>query len=249
LGIEVNKGIVTVNDNHENLVDTGLSSNPHINYIDNNYKVYSVFKRKKHKRNKPFNQKGDGTPLIYALKLMHDTSIAKSEIKKLIPNFSIILNLIAKEINPELIISIPSAYGISKIVSSRLSKVSGNHTIVEGVFRKASIQEAIDNVDLRSISSKYENKLNAEIGSLLKGDNLNNNFSLKVIKNQLRPAFNPLIINDTSQIPSKIKAITLVDDLLSTGTTLLGAIKLLKSRYPNVNVSAVCLLSALKTKL
>jgi len=244
LGIDVYGNAVTVNFDHERLVDTGLSNKPTVNQLDDT-SVYSIFRRKKHKR-RPHIAAGDGNPFIYALKSMHDITIAKNEIVRLIPNFNTIIQATTELANPEVIIPMPSAHIIADVVAKRVQKESLTSSLVNGLFRKATFGEAIANVDLNAIDSKHINKLNVELGTLKKFKDMEEPFSLKHIKNHYRPAFNPLIINELPEFFGSVNRITLVDDLLATGTTLRGAIKLLRAELPNVEINSICLLSALK---
>lgn len=129
MGIDVHGNVVTINFEHERLVDTGLSNKPTVIRLDDT-SVYSVFRRKAHKR-RPHIAAGDGNPFIYALKSMHDITISKSEIVKLIPNFNAIIQATTELTNPEVIIPMPSSHIIADVDRNAIDSKHVNKLNVE----------------------------------------------------------------------------------------------------------------------
>jgi hypothetical protein len=243
LGIDVNENRVTINFNHEKLINTSTETNPTIRQLDK-LSVYSVFQRKKHR------SKGDGNPLIYAMKGIRGLTIEPIELYKLLPNFYRILEEISREVQPSVIIPVPSSFPFSKTLGVRLSRTESTIICLNDVFQKASNREAIARIDQSAIRNKDINKLNAAIRDLAKYQDMDGDFSMKNVASYLRPAFNPLMIRNIDGIPANTRSITLVDDLLATGTTLKGAASLLKTVLgEDVEINAVCIFSPVKGKL
>ena len=71
---------------------------------------------------------------------------------------------------------------------------------------------------------------------------------MKEVPNNIRKYFNPLkIASDPCELEG-IHNVLIVDDLLSTGSTIVKASELIRSIKSDINVEGLCLLGALNKK-
>lgn len=237
MGIDVNNKIVSFNEAHEDLVNTSINSNP-TKTTKNGFTIYSIFKRMKTKKNK-----GDGNPLIYALKNKNGFRINRKEIKKFFFNLDIILNRILAEKRYTLIIILPSKHKIGNFLAKRIRKRIPSATYSKDFFRKIIIQEVIDSINVNSVANKKHNK---EIKTLLSEikKNPTKEFTMKEVPHNIRKYFNPLKVNKTINLNSH-ESILIIDDLLSSGTTIKSAKDMIHNIKNCSNIDGLCLLSDL----
>lgn len=121
INIDLKNKIVSLNLSHEKGVDTSIISNPTY-YRVKDVDVISIFKRKKY-------VKGDGNPLLYALKGINGWKIEKFDVQLLMKQFI----RIAEKIDPvyDTIIKIPSSNDLNNIFMERLNKIIKSHDKLE----------------------------------------------------------------------------------------------------------------------
>ena len=134
IDIDYNKKVVSVNLNHENSIDTGLTLNPSYTTIGG-YDVISIFKRKYFQ-----NNSGDGT-LVYALKGIKGWKIDKKDIIKLLKQFISITNRISN--NYDTIIKIPSSSKLNSLFLYRITNIIRCDNKIETLFKKLETEEDI----------------------------------------------------------------------------------------------------------
>lgn len=246
LGIDVNqRKQVTFNISHDNRVVTSISKNPKLSMIGRSPKtpVYSIYRR-----TKSGDYRRDGNPLMYALKGINNYSISLNELFKFRNSFLAILNAIHSQLPPgnKIIIAMPSSSPVVNLFAKRISRRFGAQMI--DLFMKCTVQEVLSdfhtNFSLSQIKKSDKGdvqRLLAELSSSVP----NSIFSMKIVPNKIRKYFQPLKINPQANLaPLNGVQIILVDDLLSSGVTLICAIEILMSM--NIPcVTAVCLLSDL----
>lgn len=240
MGIDVTENKeVFFNGTHEKLVDTSPGRNPRCIYI-NQVPVSYIFRRLK-SRTHP----GDGNPLIYALKNIRGYSIEISEIKKLLPNFNEILNKTLDGCEYDLIIALPSNYNVGRILADRANGIIDNADIDHAFFVKKTVNDVLQEFNV----SALPNKLRRDADSLrrdLRREKPGRLFSMKVVDKKLRKYIEPLRLT-TDQVPDANK-ILLVDDIISSGSTITNAINLLRQINQEVSIEALCLLGRISNR-
>jgi len=228
---------VTFNNSHQNLLDTSTSKNPSIKRR-HGLIIQSVFRRKRHR-----GHTQDGNPLIHALKGNHAYSINKQEIVKFLPYFYEIIDKALNEKDYNLILPLPSSHRINEYFARRILRKCPEATIEQGFLEKKTVHDVISDLESLVIPS---NNLKKEVRHLLNQLNkapAGKHFSMKDVRNhRLRKIIQPIKLANNLDI--KANRVLLVDDLLASGTTLLTAYNLLKSKDID-DISAICLFSGL----
>lgn len=246
LGIDVsNSRQVTLNISHDNRVVTSISKNPKLSMIGRSPKtpVYSIYMR-----TKSGDYSRDGNPLMYALKGINNYSISLRELYNFRSSFVHILNAIHSNLlqGNKVVVAMPSSSSVVGLFAKRVSRRFGAQMI--DLFLKCTVQEVLNNFhanfSLKNIkkSDKFEvQRLLAALSRAVP----NSFFSMKIVPNKIRKYFNPIKLNPQANLASLNGAqIILVDDLLSSGITLICAIEILMSlNLPST--AGVCLLSDL----
>lgn len=245
MGLNLDGLHVTVDHSHNRLLNTGKAGNPTAKTIAD-LRVFSVFQRLKapnsmSRRHDRRANPGDNCHLLYALKGKGGLSTDVASIKKLLEHFDGILDDIsALSAGYDLVVSMPSNHNISHILGRRLArKFSCSH--LQKVFDKISVADAKNLLE----KANLERETRQSLAFRLKNNGGHKDFSLKCIPTDYRHLFPPITQNPRFPLPgSDYKKIMLADDLLSTGTTLLEARRLLKLVFPAAEVDATCLFGA-----
>ncbi len=236
MGIDLNKKQVIYNSNHQKRVDTSI-------HVKSNWKrkntvlTAALLKRRRTKDNL------DGNPLIYALKNINGYTIDKKNLSPIIKSALKNLNTALNQKEYDLIVCIPSSGFIVKKLGQSVKKRIPQTKISNYVLQKCTNKDIIQSINLSLITNK---KHLHEVKEVLKKLQIapGNKFVLKEIKGNIRAYFNPIKINNPYLI-KKSQTILLLDDALSSGTTLFYAQKLIKDINPNANIEAICFLSSL----
>jgi hypothetical protein len=237
VGIDVDNNNVTYNGTHQHRVDTCPIANPRSITISGGLVVKSIFRRLVSNHGD-----GDGNPLIYALKSKKGFTICPREAAKFLPDFNSIVAKALHGQNGVSFITMPSSHKISQILAKRAARHVAGALVVNDLFLKKTLSEVY--ADLKHV--KFDKSLKKD-GKKLLDDLLkypNATFSMKDVKNsELRKLINPVKLSGRD-VPA-LGCCILVDDLLSTGSTLSGAHTLLMAQGLKVPVSGLCLLGQL----
>lgn len=237
--------LVTVDHSHNNYAITTIDGNP----ITSNYDgltVTSVFRRTKNRRGK--SDLGDNSPMLYAFKGMHGLTTQYSSVASLTKHFYKILDNFFTEENAswDIVIPMPSSHDIANILGRRVVRMGVAGKFEPSALKKITAQDAqMQTRDLR-IASKDRTRINDYIKKFAKFNSWDTDFQMKSITvPKLRKYINPVTFgNLTSQmLPSKI---LLVDDMVTSGTTLGYAKQAIQERYPMAKIEALTLLSSSK---
>ena len=239
MGIDVNNKEVTFSNLHQKLVNTTITSNPtHITL--HNIQIYSIFRRIK-----STDSNNDGNPLIYALKGLKGYTISKKELIKFVNHFDKILDKFLSDKNYDLIIAIPSKYKIPNIIAKRINKKLPQSMLHINFFEKCTINDILNSFDLNIVISKHTSIVKREISILQASTNKNAYFTMKNVTDaKIRHYFKPLKIGHDIEISENTK-ILLIDDLLSTGSSLNCAKEILLNKNKNLKIDGLCLLSSI----
>ncbi len=167
MGIDITEdNQILFNDTHQKLVNTDINSNPTTTII-HNISIHSIYKRVKTRSNQ-----WDGNPLIYALKNQKGYRLSRSEFKsirflpigdrelfprrfkKFLYSFYSILNKLLQDKNYDLILVLPSSSNVAKGVSKRVSSCLAKGLVVQDIFKKQSVGEVVDMIDIEIVTNK-----------------------------------------------------------------------------------------------
>lgn len=257
-GIDFNKKTLEVsyNPSHEDNVDTSIENNPtyDINIIPNMV-VWSIFKRKAGLR-------GDGNPLIYALKNENGwhfkTPMDKLKIEYQIDQIAI---KFSKMFPIGVTIIVPSSNPLNDWIAKIITSKSKDAEIINGVVTKLTTEEvysmAIDdmNSEFRKVyntSKKFNIAYDQLCDYLEKMDTYYNyNFTRHVVEDsKMRNA-----LDKTFKLSDEIRAedankinfrnILIIDDTISRGQSISEICEIIKDNYSPKSITAITLLSKL----
>ena len=158
------------------------------------------------------------------------------------PSFDAILDKIMERVPCGALVTVPSSYPVAEILARRISRKNGAE-IFNSIFKKATVGEVIAGFDQAAVKRQHRAEVKSQLATFAKLDP-NELVTLKEMRNKIRPYFNPLSLNTDLLDCLPAENLLLIDDLLSTGTTISNAAKLLKASGFKV-AGAICLLSAL----
>ncbi|NHZ95394.1 phosphoribosyltransferase [Massilia sp. CCM 8734] len=187
------------------------------------------------KRDRKHSSRGDNCHLLYALKGKDELRTTFEAIRRLMLYFDDIVEAMVDQSGRyDAIIPMPSDYPICRIYAKRLA---GRYhcEVCDGIFDKITMGAAKHLLSTSPLSAPEKRR----IASRLSGPD----FSLKNIPTKYRKYFPPLVLSKNS-LPKEFKRFLLADDLLSTGTTLLAARRLILEAVPDARIDAACLFSA-----
>ncbi|MCG7879827.1 MAG: hypothetical protein N0E42_12135 [Candidatus Thiodiazotropha endolucinida] len=237
MGIDISpKREITLNESHDLRLVTAPEKNPKISRLKG-FHVSSVYRR-----TKSGDFERDGNPFIYALKKTSGYKITTKELMRFAPSFYSILDKIVATHEAEFVLSMPSSHPIADYIAKRVARRIGA-TQVTDFFIKQTVSEALEQLDSESVSKRHSKELKSQVNTFqrLPPDA---EVSLKAIPNKIRRYFPPVAVNLDYTGPTVQGRIILVDDLLSTGTTLVSA-KNLATGLGLTCSGAICLLSDL----
>ena len=244
MGIVITDGLVTIDHGINSHLITSEKGNPKHSLLKNNLAVTSVFTRLKStgaERSKRQSKKaGDNCPLIYAFKGLdglHTNAATKKELLRI--GLRIFIYKIKPDLDVDSVISMPSSSNLSLMVGAYCAREIGVQ-LSPNIFLKTDLDTAFLTLE------KHKQKgiiTYSEYKSLAKRLNRRaDTFFLKNIPPKYRHLFSPLVLNKENCF--KGRKVLLVDDLLSTGTTLSIAADILRSNYSDIfSVQALCLFS------
>ena len=242
-------GFVGVDHSIKNFGDTTVQTNPTKARTACGLVVHSVFLRQSNRASK--SDVGDNCPMIYALKGKQGLYTTKRQIHILNQSFAVILANFVTENCYNYIIPMPSSSNISKILANRVKR-SIKHSILLDLFKKISVLDAANQINM-SVDLEYADKAALRMAIKRQKNTVGElgEFSLKEVKTPLRKFISPVVIHDHKELPvfTGTPKFLLVDDLFSTGTTLLAAKRAILNLYPTAHVEALCLFSPLNGRI
>lgn len=244
---------VSYNPSHEENVDTSIEHNPTKDMsIVQNVDVWSIFKRKKGFR-------GDGNPLIYALKGEGGwTFRSESDRMAIEHQFEAIATKFATMYPIGVTILMPSGNELNTHIADIVKSKSQNAEVIEGLICKVTTEE-VDEIVL-DFNSKfrefYKDDFNSKYYELCRYLDLmdkkrNGYFSRHLIKNkQMRDILDlTLKLSDDkfAEFANKINSqdILIIDDTISRGQTIKEACHIMMESYAPKSITVLTLLSKL----
>lgn len=195
--------------------------------------LYSIIERTKEKRTKKGHGHipGDNCPMLYAMK-QADNLWVHTDTENRLYNYarlSIDNHFGRDDFSFDAIVTMPSKHDIGLKIAKIFEELFDTKTI-DNLFVKRSASEAIQMV----LSSQLDEKIKQSIKTALSRNKLNK-LELKNVDTKYRKFVPVLKLSDSvSNQMDSIDSVLLVDDILSSGSTLDNARKLLQKHYPNV---------------
>lgn len=244
VGLLIDGNTVKIDHSIKNHLITTEKGNPKILKVENNYgyiEVFSIFTRlkdaSKDRRHRDIRKIGDNCPLIYALKGKDNLITNHSTIRELLDVGGKIVKKNFSITGEEVIVCAPSSHSLVLHIAHKVGDLL-KLPVHTNILKKVSVASAI--VDLqnatRGCTTYAERK---EILNQIEILKKQTSFSLKEISTKHRHLINPVGLSN------KIKSdtIIIIDDLVSSGTTLIAAKNLLKSSQCCSSVRALSLFS------
>lgn len=258
MGFDVDRvaKLVTVDHSHNNFATTSVEGNPRTKRYSG-LCVIGTIKRNKGanrtlKKDNP-RQKidGDNSPMLYALKNMDGLTTTPSDVRSLFRNVRVILDneLPTHGVAFEHIITIPSSHKLASVVTQmtmRACKRQGYPVSkLDNVLRKSSGDDVKAQVSELRIKRPDRSGMLNNIKNFIRQHGGQTDFQIKYIqKSTLRKHVNLLSLTPGYAVDQRAVNILLVDDMVTTGSSLVAARDLVLQRYPNATIYAVCLFSA-----
>lgn len=230
---------VSLNEAHELRLVTSVERNPVIS-DKGSLTVKCVYRRTKHG-----DFKRDGNPFIYALKRKSPYSITNRELFRFRSSFKEILSQMSDGLDIDFVVGMPSSHNVVTHFGNRVARQL-NAIYVDDYFVKQTVGTVLANFNLGAVEARHKSIVKRVLSTYRKLDPYEE-VSLKKIENKVRHYFEPVALNTSYAGPALNGNVLIVDDLLSTGTTLLSSEKLLRVQGINVQGS-FCLLSDLTTR-
>lgn len=249
ININSNDKTISLTDEHDKGVDFSLVNNPvYDKYKD--FDVISIFKRSKLVDDT--NIERDGNPFIYALKEKKGWTfdITNDEIFRYIKRFL----EICKKINNtyDTIVITPSSTNINERFMKVISKQVQAENIVREFLVKIKKEEIIDDnlIDKEQITKDYPNNYNEVITKISRSFRRMEgaDFEAKHMDKKYLKYVKYIGVNNDLNIRPMIdgKDILVLDDTISSGTTVSQCIDGITSNFTPKSITIVTLLSKLK---
>jgi len=245
VGIEIEGNLVYINHDVNDYLVTEANSprNPKVymkKNINGDIEIYSLFSRLKKKRDK--DSKGDNCPIIYALKGLDGLKTNIYTIKELINSGKISMESIDCIDKNTVLICMPSKYRIPNYLAKKISDYTGAQ-IINSVFNKCDINSAISDIEYY-IQKIKDQSIKSSLKFIVKNIMEQKDFSMKNIPPKYREIINPLRIKSDFNLNLSGRKIILIDDLVSTGSTLISAKNTLINTQKENDIKAITLISS-----
>ncbi|SHF38342.1 hypothetical protein SAMN02745753_01850 [Marinomonas polaris DSM 16579] len=237
MGIDISREReVSLNTDHELRLVTSIVRNP----VISNKEELTV--KCTYRRTKDGDHDRDGNPFIYALKRKNSYSITMKELFLFSSSFKVILKKMSAGMDVDFVVGMPSSHSVVSHFGRRVAREFGA-LYVGDYFSKKTVGSVLADFQLDDIPEKHKVKVKKVLSTYRKLSPTEE-VSLKKVENKIRKYFEPVIANPNYAGSALTGNILLVDDLLSTGTTLLSARKAILSQEVTLG-GAFCLLSDL----
>lgn len=235
---------VTVDHSHNHFSVTTPEGNPTTIELNNGLKVTSIFSRTKGKKAKRGQKPpGDNSPMLYALKGMQNLKTTRRAVMDLNLSYRLILpTFVEAGFQWDWLLPLPSSCPLTELFSKKIATHTGIGICHNGAMLKVSAQRVLDSLDELRIRAVDRSALREDIKRFISHHSPQTAFQIKAItRTYLRTHINPLMWGRLPAGTAPPSKILLVDDMVTTGTSLIAAYDLIKHRYPAVSMEALTL--------
>lgn len=242
--VDAEKRLVTVDHSNNHFCITTPQGNP-AEITLGTLKVTSIFARTKGKRD--INTPGDNSPMLYVLKGLHDLHTRRRDIGMLYASFREILPAyVGAGFQWDWIVSLPSSSPVCSRFAERVLKHTQQGVCQHNALVKITAVEVLRSVDDLKIKAADKTVLKTDIFRFISNNGEEAPFQIKSIRRvKLRKHINPLTWGRVSATPPP-RGILLIDDMVTSGASLVNAEAILKHRYPLAHIEALTLFGSSK---
>ncbi|REE67454.1 hypothetical protein [Pantoea ananatis] len=242
--VDAEKRLVTVDHSHNNFCITTPQGNP-AEITFGTLKVTSIFARTKGKRD--ISAPGDNSPMLYVLKGLHDLHTRRRDIGMLCASFRKILPAYVNGgFQWDWIVSLPSSSTVCSRFAEQVLKLTQQGICQHNALVKITAVEVLRSVDVLQIKSAEKTVIKTDIYRFIGNHGEDAPFQIKSIRRvKLRKHINPLTWGRVCATPPP-KGILLIDDMVTSGASLVSAEAILKHRYPLARIEALTLFGSSK---
>lgn len=242
--VDAENRLVTVDHSHNHFSITTPAGNP-VELMLGTLKVTSIFARTKGKRDK--SAPGDNSPMLYVIKGLHELRTNPRDIAMLCTSFRKILPLyLERGFQWDWIVPLPSSSSVCCRFAEKVFKRTNQGVCYPDALAKITAGKVIANLDELHISSKDKTVLRGDIKRFIDQHGEEQPFQIKSIRRvKLRKHINPFMRGHvTAAVPPS--AILLIDDMVTSGASLISAEAILKQQYPDARIEALTLFGSSK---
>ncbi|EPN9162954.1 phosphoribosyltransferase [Escherichia coli] len=243
--VDKHKRLVTVDHSHNHFCITKPEGNP-VEFMQTpSLKVTSIFARTKGKRNK--NDPGDNCPMLYVIKGLHQLTTNKRDIGLLCVSFRKILPVyLANGFQWDWIVPLPSSSPVCLRLANKVHKQTQRGVCHPDALIKLRAITVLQNLDALRITSSDKTRARSEVKRFIRNHGENAFFQIKSVSVDVRKHVNPLAWGSVPLGTTPPRSILLIDDMVTSGTSLVNAEAILKHRYPTAKIEALTLFGSSK---
>jgi hypothetical protein len=243
--VDAGKRLVTVDHSHNHFCVTTLEGNPVELMLTETLKVTSIFARTKGKRNR--NDPGDNSPMLYVIKGMDKLRTNPRDIALLCASFRKILPAyVAKGFEWDWIVPLPSSSPACFRFAKKVHKQTQRGLCYPNALAKVTARQVLENINDLRIKSRDKTQVRNDIKRFISIHGENEPFQIKSVNVALRHHINPLVWGNVPLGTNPPRGILLIDDMVTSGASLVNAEAIMRHRYPNARLEALTLFGSSK---
>jgi len=244
VGINISAtNFITLDHTHQKRVDTSLENNPTFDDLGGIH-VHHIFRR-----NKNGDKDRDGNPLIKAMKGMGEYQIIPMYRTQVMNRAREVLEAFACDLAVDAVMPMPSGYDFAREVAELVCDVTQKELLDPSFLRKRTVSEMLEEYD-GNVPAHLNRKLAQEFKAQLADWHLANAarptqlVTMKKIGTKIRTCFQPLTLTEETPDIQGVRVLV-VDDLMSSGSSIMSVAALLTQGTGCAVPAAVCFLSSL----
>jgi len=238
--VDAERLIVSVDPSHNHFCVTSPEGNPVEITLNGTLKVTSIFARTKGKRDK--RDPGDNSPMLYVIKGMHQLTTTPRDIAMLCASFRQILPVFtANGFEWDWIVPLPSSSPVCCRFAEKVLQRTQRGVCYPQALAKITAGQVLSNLDDLRISSRDKTRVRSEIRRFISTHGEDAAFQIKSVNVALRHHINPLTWGSLPLGTNPPRGILLIDDMVTSGASLINAEAILKHRYPAARIEALTL--------
>lgn len=182
---------------------------------------------------------GDNCPLIYALKGKANLTTDANSVKLLVRSGRKIIESFEPR-EGEVMVCAPSSHSLVSNFATLVGKQL-NLAAVPNTLIKASVESAIQDVEV-AIALATDPLAKKDLVSIKRKLGDQTVLALKDVPTKYRSLIRPFVAGH-GELGEEQRDVILVDDLVASGTSLIGAMRALEAKYPGTRFRAITLFS------
>ena len=205
--------------------------------------VFSVFTRLKAssraRKDRAGRMVGDNCPLIYALKGREGLTTGYQSIRELLISGTAIIRAFQPE-GDEVLVPAPSSHPLVSYMT-RILSAELKLQVADSLLCKSSVQSVVADLNAAiEVATSYQ--VRKDLRNTVHKLQRQEVFALKEVPTTYRELIRPFEVG-VGKLPDGQRRVVLVDDLVASGTSLIGAMRVLKDHYPKAEFRAITLFS------